>query len=84
MVRLPRNISPAARARRILLADVAIAICLALLAILLAAGIGVVGFGAALLLVALTAWICLEALIRLLMRRRHLGAGGNQSPDRIG
>lgn len=68
-MRLPREISPGAAARRALLADALIAIGLAALAIDLAAGIGIVGFIALLVLVGLGAWIGIEAAIRRLRGR---------------
>jgi hypothetical protein len=71
VVGLPRDISPGARSRRAFFADLLIAIALAMVAIVLAAGIGVVGFFASLVLLALGAWIGLEAAIRSLSRRRH-------------
>ncbi|MCW2987990.1 MAG: hypothetical protein JWM24_928 [Solirubrobacterales bacterium] len=63
-MRLPRDITPGAAARRALLADLAIAIGLALVALLLAAGIGVVGFVALPVLLVLLAWITIEAVVR--------------------
>jgi NhaP-type Na+/H+ or K+/H+ antiporter len=71
VVGLPRDISPGARSRRAFFADLLIAIALATLTILLAAGIGVVGFLSLLVLLVLSAWIGLEAAIRSLRRRRH-------------
>ena len=69
MVRLPRDISPGTGARRSLLADFLIAIALALLCSQLAAGIGVVGFFAILVLLALLIWIGVEAVVRRLRRQ---------------
>jgi NhaP-type Na+/H+ or K+/H+ antiporter len=69
-VRLPREISPGAAARRSLLADAGLALALALGAFSLAAGIGVVGFAALVVLVILLGWIGVEAAIR-----RHRGRG---------
>lgn len=66
MVRLPRDITPGAHARRDLLFDGLAAAVLALVAILISAGIGVVAFAAALVLLALTIWICVEAAVRRL------------------
>lgn len=71
MVGLPRDISPGARSRRAFFADLLIAIAFATIAILLAAGIGVVGFLASLVLLVLNVWIGLEAAIRALRRRRR-------------
>jgi hypothetical protein len=70
MVSLPRDISPGTGARRSLLADCLVAIAVALLALQLAAGVGVVGFFALLVLLVLLSWIGLEAAIRSLGRRR--------------
>jgi len=70
MVSLPRDISPGAASRRSLLADLLIALALALLAFQLAAGVGVVGFIALLTTVVLLAWICVEAAVRGVARRR--------------
>ncbi len=69
-MRLPREISPGAAARRALLADVLIAIGITLLAILLTAGIGIVAFVALPTLLVLLAWIATEAAIRGVRRRR--------------
>jgi uncharacterized protein (DUF58 family) len=69
-VSLPRNISPAAAARRSLLVDLPIAIALAALFFQLAAGIGVVAVFALLTLVALSSWIAIEAVVRRTSRRR--------------
>jgi hypothetical protein len=63
-VKLPRDIRPGAAARRALLADLLIAICIALAALLLAAGVGVVGFVALPVLLVLLAWITIEAVVR--------------------
>jgi NhaP-type Na+/H+ or K+/H+ antiporter len=71
MVGLPRNITAGAAARRSLLADTLIAAALATLAILLAAGIGVVGFVALLVFFAISGWIAVEWLIKLISRRMH-------------
>jgi hypothetical protein len=71
VVGLPRDISPDARSRRAFLADLLIAFALAMVAIVLTAGIGVVGFFALLVLLVLSVSIGLEAAIRLLLRRRQ-------------
>jgi hypothetical protein len=68
---LPREISPAAAARRALLADLLIALALAGLAVLLAAGIGIVGFGAVLVLLGLGAWFGIETAVVGVKRRRR-------------
>lgn len=67
---LPRNITPGAAARRSLLADFLIALAIALVALQLAAGVGVVGFFAILALLILLLWLGIEAAIRRLTRRR--------------
>lgn len=72
-MRLPRDISPGAAARRSLLADFLIALVLALLAIMLAAGIGVVGFAAILILLVLALWLGIEAALRWGRGRRESG-----------
>jgi hypothetical protein len=71
VVSLPRNISPGTGARRSLLADLLVAIALSLLAVQLAAGIGVVGFLAALTIVVLVLWIAVEAAIHKVLRRKE-------------
>ncbi len=68
-MRPPRDISPGAAARRTLLADVLIALGIALLAFLLAAGIGIVAFVALPTLLVLLAWIATEAAARAVRRR---------------
>jgi len=69
VVRLPREVSADARRRRSLLLDLVLAGLLAALAIALAAGIGVVGFFAALVGLALLVWIGAEAGVRRAARR---------------
>lgn len=69
-MKLPRDITPGQAARRALLADLTIAMVVALLAIALAAGIGVAGFLALLVLLVVVAWIAVEAAVRSLLRRR--------------
>jgi hypothetical protein len=71
VVSLPRNITPGAAARRSLLADFLIALAIALVALQLAAGVGVVGFFAILALLILLLWLGIEAAIRRLARRRE-------------
>jgi hypothetical protein len=70
VVRLPRDITPGAAARRSLLADLLIAIAIALVVLRLAAGVGVVGFFAILALLALVVWLGVEAVIHGAARRR--------------
>jgi len=74
VVGLPRNITAGAAARRSLLADALIAAALAILAILLAAGIGVVGFVALIVFLAIGGWIAVERLIKAIPRRLPRGA----------
>jgi cobalamin synthase len=59
-VRLPRNISPAAAERRSLLFDVVLGILIGGCAIVVAAGIGVVGFFALLCILAVIPWYLLD------------------------
>jgi hypothetical protein len=70
-VKLPRNISPAAEARRTWLLDVTLGILIGLLAILLAAGIGVVAFFALLAAIGLALSYLIGVGMRL-RRRREL------------
>ncbi len=73
-MRLPKHISPAARARRALLADTLIALAITATVVLLSAGFGVIGFGATISLLLLGLWFAAERLVRLLVamaRRRH-------------
>ncbi|HEX3734509.1 MAG TPA: hypothetical protein VHU86_05070 [Solirubrobacterales bacterium] len=63
-MRLPRDVTPGAGARRALLVDSLVALLLAAVAILLAAGIGVVGFVALVVLLLLLLWIGIEASVR--------------------
>jgi hypothetical protein len=70
LVRLPSEITPGAAARRAFLADVLIALALTALALVLAAGIGIVGFGALLVLLSLLLWFAVEAVVVRVNRRR--------------
>jgi uncharacterized membrane protein len=67
---LPRDITPGQAARRALLGDLAIAALLMGIAIAFAAGIGVVGFFALLVLLVVVVWIVVEAAVKALLRRR--------------
>ena len=67
---LPREISSAAAARRSLLADLLVAIALTLLALQLAAGVGVVGLVALVVLIDLATSIAVEAAMRRRSRRK--------------
>lgn len=71
---LPTRISPAARARRALLVDLVAAVFVALAALQLAAGLGVVGFFGVPLLLLCLLWVGVERLLRRFSpRRRRLG-----------
>jgi hypothetical protein len=70
MVKLPRNVSPAAARRRELLIDVVLGLFVGLLAIVAAAGIGVVGFLGLLGAVILIPWYLVEGGLRFRRRRR--------------
>jgi hypothetical protein len=72
VVSLPRDISAGTAARRALLADLLVAIAIALLAFQVAAGIGVVGFLALLTILVLVLWIAIEAAIRMARRNRKV------------
>jgi uncharacterized membrane protein YdbT with pleckstrin-like domain len=63
-VKLPENISPAAARRRALLADLTVAVLLAIAAIIAAAGLGIVAIAAVITLLTLLAWRGGEALLR--------------------
>jgi cobalamin synthase len=69
-VKLPRNVSPAAAERRALLLDVMLGILIGVFAIIVAAGIGVVGFFALLCAVVVVPWYLLEGGLRATKRRR--------------
>jgi len=69
-VRPPRHVSPAAARRRSLLVDVALGLALAVLAIVAAAGIGVVGFFGLVCALVLVPWYLVERGLRS-GRRRH-------------
>jgi len=68
--RLPRDISPGAAARRALLAGALIAIGIALLAFVFAAGLGIVAFVAVPLFLGLLVWIVVETMAKGIRRRR--------------
>jgi hypothetical protein len=70
-VKLPRNISPAAAERRSLLFDVAFGVLVGIVAIVVAAGIGVVGFFALLCLLIVVPWHLVEGGLRATRRRRR-------------
>jgi len=64
-----RRISAEAAARRALLIDVLCALALAIAALTLCAGLGIVGVIAVLTLIAIGLWFAIEALINALKRR---------------
>jgi hypothetical protein len=70
-VRLPRNISPAAAERRSLLFDVMLGVLIGLFAIIVAAGIGVVGFFGLLCLLVVVPWYLVDGRYRSTRRRRR-------------
>ncbi len=70
-MRPPRRISPAAARRRALLVDVALGLLLGIAAIVVAAGIGVVGFFALLCALVLVPWYLLEGGFRRTRGRRR-------------
>ncbi len=78
MVRMPRNVSPAAARRRSLLVDAAIGLVLGLCALLVAAGVGVVGFVALLAAIGLV----LSYLGEMGLRRSRRGGPGRRSTRR--
>ena len=69
-MRLPRNVSPAAAARRSLLIDVCLGILVGIFVVIVAAGIGVAGFIALLAALLLALWYLVETAIRAARRRR--------------
>jgi cobalamin synthase len=70
-VKLPRNVSPAAAARRSLLLDAVLGILIGIFAIIVAAGIGVVGFFALLCTLVVVPWYLLEGRLPGRRRRRR-------------
>ncbi len=67
----PREIPPGARARRALLIDCLAAALLAVAALSLTAGLGVVAFFALPLFLLGLLWLAVEAAVRALRRRRR-------------
>ena len=61
---LPRNVSPAAEKRRSLLIDVCMGILVGIVVVIVASGIGVVGFFALLAALILTLWYLVETGLR--------------------
>lgn len=70
-MKLPRRVSPAAAARRSLLVDMLLGLAIAIAGIVVAAGIGVVGFFALLCALVLVVWYLLEGGVRVARRRRR-------------
>ncbi|HEY2054786.1 MAG TPA: hypothetical protein VGH14_12710 [Solirubrobacterales bacterium] len=63
-MRVPRNVSPAAARRRSLLLDSLLGVLIGIFAIVIAAGIGVVGFFALLCVLVLVPWYLLDGRLR--------------------
>jgi len=80
-VKLPTPVSPGAAARRSLLADLLVALLIALVVIALAAGIGVVGFVALIAALILVPWYLVEAIVGSVRHRRR--ARERRSADRL-
>jgi hypothetical protein len=70
-VKLPRNVSPAAAERRSLLFDALLGVLIGILALIVAAGIGVVGFFALICAILLVPWYLLEGGLRRSRERRR-------------
>jgi cobalamin synthase len=70
-VKLPRNVSPAAAERRSLLLDALLGVLIGVCAIIIAAGIGVVGFFALLCAIVVVAWYLIEGGLRRGRERRR-------------
>lgn len=70
-MKLPRNVSPAAARRRSLLVDTLLGALIGILAIVVAAGIGVVGFFALLCALVVVPWYLVEGGLRGARRRRR-------------
>ncbi|MBS1887281.1 MAG: hypothetical protein JSU06_08840 [Actinobacteria bacterium] len=68
-MKVPRNVSPAAAARRSLLLDITIGVFIGLFAIILAAGIGVVGFFGLICALILIPWYLIEGGMRAKRRQ---------------
>jgi hypothetical protein len=70
-VRVPRDISPRAAARRSWLADALGAAALTVGALIFCAGLGIVGAISLLTLLLIGPWYATEAFIKLIQRRRQ-------------
>ena len=68
-MRLPHNVSPAAARRRSVLVDVVLGIFIGLVAIAIAAGIGVVGFFALICALVIVSWYLIEGGLRIARRK---------------
>ncbi|HEY2716901.1 MAG TPA: hypothetical protein VGI73_11850 [Solirubrobacterales bacterium] len=68
-MRLPRDVAPAARARRALLFDGLAALALTVVAMLISAGVGILGFAGALVAILLLAWVAIEFVGLAVCRR---------------
>jgi Flp pilus assembly protein TadB len=80
-VRLPREITPGAAARRSLLVDLVAAVLLAVIALIVAAGIVIVGVVSLVVLLAIVVWIGVESAVRAVLRRRRSRASGRRRPS---
>jgi hypothetical protein len=69
LVKLPRNVSPAAARRRSLLIDAMSGFLIAVCAIVAAAGIGVVGFIALVGALVVVSWYLIEGSVRIARRK---------------
>jgi cobalamin synthase len=69
VVRLPRNVSAAAARRRSWLVDIVLGILVGIVAISVAAGIGVVGFFALIGALVVVSWYLVEGSIRVARRK---------------
>lgn len=70
-MRPPRRVSPAAARRRALLVDAALGVLIGIFVIVVAAGIGVVGFFALLCAVVIVPWYLVEGGLRGARRQRR-------------
>jgi len=80
-VRLPREISPGAAARRSLLVDLIAAVLLAAIGLIVAAGIGIVAVVSLVVLLAIFVWIGVESVVRGILRRRRSRTSGRRQPS---
>ncbi|MDX6605275.1 MAG: hypothetical protein QOF23_1784 [Solirubrobacterales bacterium] len=80
-MRLPREITPGAAARRSLLVDLIAAVLLAVIGLIVAAGIGIVGVVSLVVLLAIVVWIGVESAVRAVLRRRRSRASGRRRPS---